>query len=271
MISLPPFFSHFDARRKYVQASVEYNSTGQKLDIWMPDNAYNAPVLMWVPGGAWAIGDRRFQGYQLMSSLCDQGWICVSVGYRTAPKNRWPAPYEDVQAAWEWVRTNIHDFGASDDFMAVAGASAGGHMASLLGLTDTSYSRPDAVISLYGVYSWVEHGYDSWLVNRWTETVVAGSRQRGTLWNASPMSHVHPDAPPFLIIHGDRDLIAPVSVARKFYDRLDEATANESAWYHEIPGGAHAFDLINADQAAAAVDSIDLFLREAQKNLARAS
>ncbi|WPH57703.1 hypothetical protein [Mycobacterium phage WXIN] len=250
-----PFFDHLDKRREHLWDSVEYRP-GQYLDLWMPESAYHAPVMMWIPGGGWVWGDRRYQGYALMDHLVKRGWICASIGYRTAPKNHWPAPFEDVQAAWQWVIDHAWEYGGGD-FTAVAGASAGGHMASLLGLT--SNNQPDAVVSLYGVYDWTSRSLDHWLINRFVETVVVGSRDRETLKAASPIRLVHEDAPPFLIVHGTGDAITPVSGARKFESRL-ATTSAAPVQYHEIPGAVHGFDLVHAGQTRETVSVVDEFL-----------
>ncbi len=246
-----PFFANAGKRREHLKATVTY-AHGQKLDIWAPENPQDAPVLMYIPGGAWTIGDRRFQGYGLMSHLVEQGWICVSIGYRTAPRNRWPAPFDDAKAAWRWVCANIHHYGGSS-FRVVSGASAGGHMASLLGLTDTTYTKPSGVISFYGAYDWASHRADHWLLRRYVETVVAGGAD---LRAASPLHRVHAEAPPFLIIHGDNDLLTPLSGARQFFRKLDER-ANIAPDMLEIPGGVHGFDLVSQDHVDLALARID--------------
>lgn len=247
-----PFFANAALRRKHLKATVTY-AHGQKLDIWAPESPHDAPVLMYIPGGAWTIGDRRFQGYGLMSHLVEQGWICVSVGYRTAPLHRWPDPFDDVKAAWRWVNANIHHFGGSS-YRIVSGASAGGHMASLLGLTDTTYSKPNGVISFYGAYDWASPRADHWLLRRYVETVVADDRT--DLRAASPLHQIHAEAPPFLILHGGNDLLTPVSGARQFFRKLDRHAAVAPDML-EIPGAVHGFDLVSQDHTDLALDRID--------------
>lgn len=260
-----PFISHATDGLQRVSETVEY-ANGQKLDIWLPENPFNAPVLMFVPGGGWLIGKRQGQAHQLMSHMVDLGWICVSIGYRTAPANPWPAPYLDVQTAWQWVRENIHEYGGGS-YQAIAGASAGGHMATLLSLTDRSTTRPDALVSLYGVYSWVDKSWDHWLINTYVQTLVADKKH---LRAASPIKHVHKDAPPSLIIHGDHDFVTPFSGARKFWSALDDV-AEVPPWFFRVRGGHHAFDLIDSDQANAAIEVIDEFLTQAYMEMELAS
>ncbi len=90
-----------------------------------------APVLLFVPGGAWVHGSRILQGYALLSHLAEQGWVCLSIDYRVAPHHRWPRHITDVKAAIAWARANVDKFGGDRNFVAVAGCSAGGHLAAL--------------------------------------------------------------------------------------------------------------------------------------------
>lgn len=235
-------------RRRHLGRTITY-AHGQKLDIWLPKNPTNAPVFVFVPGGAWVMGDRRHQGHAIMSHLVSQGWICVTMDYRTAPIHRWPAPFEDVCAAWGWVKQNIADYGGGD-FIAIGGASAGGHMASLLGMT----GEPDAVVSLYGVYSWDSRRPDHWLINRFVRTVVIDGKVPR---EASPIHLVSRGVSPFLIIHGDRDILTPESGAWAFARKLEGVTYAD---YLKVRGGHHGFDLFQPHLTKVAVDRIDSFL-----------
>ena len=108
----------------------------QVLDVWRrKDLPGPAPVLIFVPGGAWVHGSRMLQGYALMTHLAEQGWVCLSVDYRVSPHHRWPPHITDVKAAVAWARANVDRFGGDRDFVAIAGCSAGGHLAALTGLT----------------------------------------------------------------------------------------------------------------------------------------
>lgn len=236
-------------RQEYLWDTVTYGNS-QKLDVWSKGTPKDAPVFVFIPGGAWLIGSRLHQGHAIMSRLVDRGWICVTMDYRTP---RWPTPFTDVQSAWQWTRENIHTYGGSD-FIALAGASAGGHMASLLGVTDNTIDRPDAVVSLYGVYSWDSPRPDHFVINQWVRNVVRPKDPR----SASPIHHVHDSVPPFLIIHGDRDVITPESGAKAFYRKL--AAASDEAAYLKIRGGHHGFDLFQKSCTTLAIDAIEKFL-----------
>ncbi len=149
------------------RTSVPYgDEPGQVLDVWRrADLTGPAPVLVFIPGGAWIFGSRVLQGHELMAHLVELGWVCLSVQYRTSPKHRWPRQIIDVKTAIAWARANVDQYGGDRSFVAVAGCSAGGHMATLVGLSpndpqwqarlpasaDTSV---DAVVSVYGLYDW---------------------------------------------------------------------------------------------------------------------
>lgn len=261
----PPMFTHCGKRRLHAQVTVEY-APGLKLDIWAPEGAHNAPVFFFIPGGAWILGQRRPQGYALMSSLVEQGWVCVAIDYRVAPKHRWPAPLEDVGTAYGWVRENIARYHGDPNFVVVGGASAGGHMAALAGLSNEfpfSYAPPQAVVGLYGAYDW-ESRHSPWrqAFMRYLETVVVGksqARHPEVYRNANPTALVHEDAPPFLLLHGTADRLCLVGEARRFANRLG-AVSKSLVQYYEIAGGAHAFDLINPRQTHHAVEAIHEFL-----------
>src|SRR5262249_42762608 len=159
-------------RRRYAEKPnpVFYGPPGRATlaDIWrqrdLPRDG-KAPVLVQVPGGAWAIGWRRPQAYPLMSHLADRGWICVSLNYRVSPLHTWPDHIVDVKRALAWVKDNIASYGGDPDFVAITGGSAGGHLAALAALTpndpafqpgfedaDTSVV---AAVPVYGRYDWV--------------------------------------------------------------------------------------------------------------------
>jgi acetyl esterase/lipase len=245
------------------------------LDVWRrEDLAGPAPVLVFVPGGAWVFGRRELQGHELMAHLAELGWVCLSVQYRTSPRFRWPRQIIDVKAAIAWARANASRYGGDCDFVAVAGCSAGGHMASLAGLTaaeeqwqselapgaDTSV---DAVVSIYGRYDWEDRSTpERARFMDFLERVVVKRRQsrRPALFrDASPVARVNSGAPPFLVIHGARDVIIPVGEARAFVERLRDVSGNPVG-YVELPGAGHGFDLTDGIRANAAARAIGLFL-----------
>ena len=272
-------------RRSVYRASVPYgDEPGQLLDVWRrKDLVGPAPVLVFVPGGAWVFGSRALQGHVLMAHLAELGWVCLSVEYRTSPRYRWPRQISDVKAAIAWARANADRFGGDRTFVAVAGCSAGGHMATLAGLTpgeqqwqaaldpsaDTSV---DAVVSIYGRYDWEDRSTpERARFMDFLERVVVKHRQSrkpALFRDASPVARVHAAAPPFLVLHGARDGIIPVGEARRFVERLRD-TSTSPVGYVELPGAGHGFDLTDGARTSAAVRAIGLFLNHIHRTRPR--
>jgi acetyl esterase/lipase len=271
-----PWRSAGQHRRAVHATSVRYGSQpGQVLDVWRrPDLSGPAPVLLFVPGGAWVIGRRELQGHALMAQLADRGWVCLSMQYRTSPRHRWPRQIMDVKTAVAFARAHADRFGGDRGFVAVAGASAGGHMASLIGLTaddpqwnselpEDADTSVDAVVSLYGRYDWEDRSTpERARFMEFLERVVVKRRQvdrPAVFRDATPTARVRHDAPPFLVIHGTADAIIPVPEARRFVDEMRRVSTQPVA-YVELPGAGHGFDLLDADRTHASNRAVSLFL-----------
>jgi acetyl esterase/lipase len=259
MIGVPP---NDLIRRRYVEKAdtVQYGPHPKVnfADIWrrrdLPRDG-KAPVLLQVPGGAWAIGMRRPQAYPLLSHLAERGWVCVSIDYRVSPKNTWPDHIVDVKRALAWIKENIADYGGDPDFIAITGGSAGGHLCSLAALTpDDPQWQPGfedvdtsvvAAVPIYGRYDWFtatgsgRKEFIAFLQKYVVKKRFAEHKQ--TYVDASSIKRIRPDAPPFFILHGQDDSVIPVQEGREFAEALREASTSIVA-YAEIPHAQHAFD-----------------------------
>ena len=100
-----------------------------------PTRRTAAPVLVYIHGGAWVIGDKREQGLPLLHELARRGWVTVTINYRLSPRATWPDHIVDCKRALVWVREHIAEYGGDPGFIAVSGGSAGGHLCALLALT----------------------------------------------------------------------------------------------------------------------------------------
>jgi acetyl esterase/lipase len=274
-----PLWKAAGQRRYVYRSSVPYGDhPSQLLDVWRRDDlpARPAPVLIFIPGGAWVFGSRALQGHALMAHLVRRGWVCLSLQYRTSPQHRWPRQMTDVKAAIAWARANVDQFGGDSNFIVAAGCSAGGHLAALAGLTandpqwqadlpvdaDTSV---DAVVSTYGIYDWQDRSTAQRArFMEFLERVVVKRtqvRHPEIFRAASPVDRVHQVAPPFLVVHGSRDGLIPVGEARAFVDKLRSVSA-ATVGYVELPGVGHGFDLTDAARTGAVVAAIGRFLRQ---------
>lgn len=276
---VPPYL-RFRAQRQrcLYRSSVRYGDhPSQLLDVWRrPDLPPDAPVLLFVPGGAWVQGSRVMQGHTMLHHLVKQGWVCLTMDYRVSPVNRWPRHIADVNAAIAWARANVDKYGGDRNFVAVAGCSAGGHLASLAGLTpgdpafrgeltEDADTTVDAVVGIYGRYDWQDRStptrknFQSFL-----ERVVVGrkqSRHPEIFEAASPLARIHADAPPFFLIHGDQDTIIPVGEARAFAEELGAVSRNPVV-YSEVRRAGHAFDLVDSSHARRLAVEVGRFLND---------
>jgi acetyl esterase/lipase len=239
-----------------------------------PASAGPAPTLVYVHGGGWVLGFRERQGLPLMQHLAAHGWVCVSVDYRLSPRATFPDHLVDVKRALAWVRAHADELGADPGFVAIAGNSAGAHLAALAALTandgayqpgfedvDTSVA---ACVGFYGVYDLLDrraqwrHGGMKRLLARHVMKATRADAP-AAYEAASPVSRVHPDAPPFLLVHGTHDTLAPVGESRHLFERLRAVSRAPSA-YVEVPGAQHAFEVFPSVRTAHVVDGVARFL-----------
>jgi acetyl esterase/lipase len=251
------------------------DGTPLRLDIHRAcDQTGAAPSLVYVHGGGWVIGHRDKQGLPLMHHLAANGWICISVDYRLSPGATFPDHLVDVKRALVWVREHAEELGVDPRFIAIAGNSAGAHLASLAALTanderyqpgfergDTSVS---ACVAFYGIYDFLDRSrlFPNRGMERLLERQVMKAPRalaEAAYDAASPVARVHPDAPPFLVVHGTRDTLAPVEGARHFVDAL-RGVSSAPVVYMEIPGAQHAFEVFPSLRTRHVVDGVARFL-----------
>ncbi|MFV0494283.1 alpha/beta hydrolase fold domain-containing protein [Mycobacterium sp.] len=265
--------------RRYASqtSNISYGPGGNEhlLDIWRrPDLApgHRAPVLVQVPGGGWTINGKRPQAYPLMSRMVELGWVCVSINYSKSPRRKFPAHIIDVKRAIAWVRENIGDYGGDSDFIAITGGSAGGHLASLAALTPNDpafqpgFEHADTTVQAaapyYGVYDFTDFENSHELMLPFLEEFVMKARyqdQPESFTAASPISYVHSDAPPFFVLHGERDGLVPSGQARAFCAALRGAGA-ATVSYAELANADHAFDLTPTVRSRVTADAVADFL-----------
>jgi acetyl esterase/lipase len=266
-------------RSRYLRAAdAPYGEHGRfnLLDVWartdLPRDG-KAPVIIQVPGGAWVSGDKTVQAYPLLSRLAEDGWVCVAINYRLAPKARWPAHIVDVKRAIAWTKEHIAEHGGDPSFVAITGGSAGGHLSALAALTagvpefQPGFEEIDttvqAAVPLYGVYDFDDDeelgvkGMFTFLERMVFTGKLADTR---ALWEqASPQYHLRSDAPPFFVVHGGNDVFTHAAQARRFADDLRKASSQPVA-YAELPYAQHAFDLFGSVRTRHTVAAIERFL-----------
>ncbi len=246
-----------------------------KLDVAMPEEpGTGRPAIMQIHGGAWIIGDKREQGWPLIGHLAANGWVCFNVNYRLSPAATWPDHLVDLKCALEWIRDHADEYGVDPDFVAVTGGSAGGHLTAMMALTanDPEYqpgfegadTSVQAAVPVYGVYDFTNR-LGTMLPrfrHQMLEPIIMKAffdEEPQKFRRASPIDRVHADAPPFLIVHGDRDTLAPVEDARSFADAL-QSVSRAPVMYAELRGAQHAFDVFASPRTARMLDGTLRFL-----------
>ncbi len=261
--------------------NLEYGPLGRRnrLDVYRPRHTSGrtdpAPVLFQIHGGAWVIGDKSQQGLPLMLHLAAEGWVCVAINYRLSPKATWPEHLVDCKRALAWVREHIAEYGGDPDMICVTGGSAGGHLAAMVALTanepqyqpgfESADTSVTACVPFYGVYDFINlfEGRGAGdramrLLGHWVMKATP-EEDRDRYEDASPINHTRKDAPPFFVIHGTHDNLAPVTQARRFVEEL-RAVSDAPVLYAEVPGASHAFDVFYSTRTDHAVSAVDRFL-----------
>ena len=225
-------------KSRAVQATrnVDYWGDGlrrHRLDVYRSRLAppEKAPVMVYVHGGGWVIGDKREQGKPMMFELVARGWVCVAINYRLSPKATWPDHIVDVKRALAWVKEHIGEYGGDPAFVAISGGSAGGHLCALAALTagdpafqpgfEEADTSVQACVPFYGVMDLTSSPEGSaifgpGLVEMLEKTVmkVKEADHPEVFRDASPTYRVHAGAPPFFVLQGANDTLVPVETAR---------------------------------------------------------
>jgi acetyl esterase/lipase len=228
----------------------EKDQAKHKLDLYLPKDKKDFPVLFFIHGGGWIHGDKGFMG--LYSGVgrfyASQGIGAVIINYRLSPGVKHPEHIKDVARAFAWTVKNIEKYGGQPDQIFVSGHSAGGHLAALLA-TDETYLKAEgvsdknikAVIALSGVYE----------VPAKILPQVFGTDET-ICKKASPTENVKAGLPPFLIVYADKDLAyCDKEPAQKFYDALKNKGCD--ATICEIPNSNHIMTLLSASSTDAVV------------------
>jgi acetyl esterase/lipase len=216
------------------------NGHDEKLDLYVPgDTAARVPVLMYIHGGGWVVGDKE-GGLLLALPFLEMGFGIVSVEYRLGEVSRAPAAVEDVRCALRWVMGHARRYGLDSTRIVVMGHSAGGHLALMAGMVPLAAGLDRLCPAHFGKGEDVETHVAA-VVNYFGITDVAdlldGPHQEGYAveWlggqpdraavarRTSPLTYVRPGLPPIITIHGDQDALVPYEQAVRLRDALTAA------------------------------------------------
>ena len=188
--------------------------TELKLDVVAPwEPGTRRPAILQIHGGSWVMGDKREQGWPLLSHLAANGWVCFNVNYRLSPGATFPEHLIDLKASLVWIREHADKWGIDPEFIAVTGGSAGGHLAALMALTanDPEYqpgfegadTSLQAAVPIYGVYDFTSRLGTNRLpfwYRRLEQKIMKAFRDEEPekFRRASPIARIHADAPAVL-------------------------------------------------------------------------
>lgn len=210
---------------------------GLLLDLTLPVGSDSSvPLVMWLHGGAWRIGDRTLIADD-DDMLPRAGIATASIDYRLSGEASFPAPLDDARTALRWLRDHAAEFGIDPSRVGVWGSSAGAHLASLLALTAPTSESIAAVVHGYGPADLLAPDQD----NPATEALLGGSldQRQDLAREASPAHRVGESAPPFLLLHGASDPLVPATQSEALYNAL--ASRGHEATLYLIDGFGHGF------------------------------
>jgi acetyl esterase/lipase len=229
-----------------VERDIAYLGTNrtEKADLYLPTNVPQGtlcPAVIVIHGGGWGAGgkaDKRERGFCM--TLVENGIAAFSIDYQLSPPKRakeaWPQNIYDCKTAVRWLRQNASRYGIDPDRIGVMGASAGGHLAALLGVTGPDSGlepkeplgevscRVSAVVDLYGPI-----------------LIGTGPVPAGDIPPDSPLKYLGKQSPPFLLLHGTEDKGVPIARSREFAAALKQAGVEYELI--EVEGAKHSFGL----------------------------
>lgn len=230
------------------------------------------PVLLHVHGGAWTIGHKYQQAQPLMKYLAQNGWICVDINYRLAPRNRYPECLIDVKKAIVWIKENIANYGGNPNFIAITGGSAGGHLCAMASLTannpeyqpgfENCDTQVQAAVPIYGVYDFTHQNLKESIMHSFLEKYVMPKNflKNPDSWkSASPLFQIRGSQVPVFVIHGDKDCVIPVEQSRDFVLELKKEV-DVPVIYAELPGAQHGFDIFHSIRTEFHIEAVGKFL-----------
>jgi acetyl esterase/lipase len=212
-------------------------SMAHLLDIYQPEDCQSCPVIIYIHGGTWVLGDKGGPSYKA-KAFTDNNYIYVSINYRLSPDYQFPAHAYDVAQAFYWIKKNIHNYGGNPEKIFLLGHSAGGHLAALIALDEKYLDKydlsPSDIAGVIGLDSAAYHLpslFSAEPENQYLFSWAFGDNPQD--WeDASPMNYVREGIIPppiLLLVAGCREVSETVNQA--FYKQLQYFGYDASIFY----------------------------------------
>lgn len=242
-----------------VHRNIAYVAGGherQKLDLYLPPGAGPWPLIVWIHGGAFRMGSKEDH---VSLEMLEQGYAIASLNYRLSQHARFPAQIEDCKAAVRWLRAHADTYGIDPSHFASWGESAGGHLAAMLGTAghERSFevgehleysSCVQAVLDFFGPTDFLQmdaHRLPEGMIHNAPDSpesqLVGGPIQKrpADVARANPVTYVTPEAPPFLVVHGDHDPLVPYHQSTLLVEAL--RAAGVPVTFYTVVGAGHGY------------------------------
>lgn len=239
-------------------ATYRSDHTRGTLDIITPGGTGPFPIVVIIHGGGWSEGSKE-EAHKHARMLLPYGLASVMPNYRLTTTHPHPAQQDDILSVLDWIASQAASFGGDIERVGLTGWSAGGHLAAQVGLLATRRNvhhpcRIRCIHPVCGVFDlplWLQDcpQYASQIHG------LAGGPTLSPL--LSPITLIHPDAPPFRLTHGTADLIVPPNQSERMYDALTKASVPASC--HLIPGEHHTS--LRTDRPEEPLGGIEGFIR----------
>jgi len=241
-----------------LQRDVQYGQADGvelRLDLARPKargDGERLPAIIYIHGGAWQSGSKE-DGVPAICYYAQNGFAAASVGYRLSGVAKFPAQIEDCKCAVRFLRAKADEYGIDPERIGAMGVSSGAHQAALVGLSgngdqfankggwETYSSEVSAVCDLSGPTDLLWSPGTNLSGSGNARALLLGGtidEVRGQYVKASPVKHVHKDAPPFLIVHGELDMVVPLRHGEILSDAL--RMAGVDVQFHIVKRAGHA-------------------------------
>ena len=261
-LCLPMFAVHLahaqEIREDYqVHKDIAYGHVDGRVllvDLYVPQDAAEPPLLVWVHGGAWRSGSKDRVS---LLGLTSSGYAIASVDFRQSGEAPFPAQIHDIKAAIRFLRAEAPTYGYDAERIAITGSSSGGHLAAVVGVTNghaelegevgnhlDQSSSVQAIVDYYGPTNLASilpqstpHGLS---VREPALDLLLGGQPDAVpelAELASVVTHVDATDPPLLILHGDQDPQVPINQSHELHGAYKERGL--TVHFEVVHGAAH--------------------------------